>query len=60
MATCDSGQITIRAYDQKDGKRFFLGVESTSIEGRIFQATILAVDPRPASPVVEFTVMPDE
>ena len=47
-------------YDQRDGKRIFLGVGSTFIEGRIFKTTILAVDPRPADPMAEFTVMPDE
>ena len=60
VATCDAGTVNLRAYDQRDGKRIFLGVGSTFIEGRIFNTTILAVDPRPADPVVEFTVMPDE
>ena len=43
-----------------DGERLFLGVERSVIKGRIFKATILAVDPRPANPVVEFSVTPEE
>ena len=60
VATCDTGRITLRAYDRINGGRVFLGVGSTTIEGRIFKARILAVDPRPTDPVVEFTVTPDE
>lgn len=60
VTTCDTGTVNLRAYDQKDGGRIFLGVGSTFIEGRIFKTTILAVEPRPSDPVVEFTVIPDE
>ena len=60
VATCDSGRVTLRAYDQNGEAREFLGVERAFIKGGIFKTQILAVDPRPADPVVEFTVMPDE
>ena len=59
VATCDSGRIAIRAYDQRGDKRKFLGVEDTFIENRAFKMTIFAVDPRPKNPVVEFTIKPD-
>lgn len=35
-------------------------MQSALIEGRIFKATILAVDPRPTEPVVEFAAMSAE
>ena len=59
VATCDSGRIAMRAYDQVGDKRKFLGVEDTFIENRTFKMTIYAVDPRPKNPVVEFTIKPD-
>ena len=61
VATCDSGRVTIRAYDRmQDGERFFLGVGRSVIKGRIFKAAIPAVDPRPANPVLEFSLTPEE
>ena len=59
VATCDSGSLTLRAYDQKGETREFLGVERATIEGGIFKANIFAVDPRPTNPTVECMVTPD-
>ena len=59
VATCDSGRIAMRAYDQVGDKRKFLGVEDTFIENRAFKMTIYAVDPRPKNPVIEFTIKLD-
>ncbi len=59
VATCESGRITLRVYDQTAQGRKFLGVDETFINNRAFTTTIFAVDPRPMDPVVEFAIEPD-
>ena len=58
-ASCTSGKVTLRVYDQNGDTREFLGVERAHIEGGIFKTNLYAVDPRPTAPDVVFAVTPD-
>ena len=59
VTTCESGDITVRAYDQIGDGRQFVGVDSGIVRDRTFHMIIHEVQQRPQKPVVEFTIKPE-
>ena len=58
VATCDTGTITIRLYQEADGEPQFLGIADGRIEGHVLTANAVAIHKKPTHMSIKYSIEP--
>ena len=59
-ATCNEGELTLRAYSGTEDDPNLVGVDTTYIEGHVFKTAIFAVHARPENLFIKYSIDPSQ
>lgn len=58
-ATCNEGELTVRAYTGSEDDPTLVGVDTTYIKAHVFKTAIFAVHERPANLFIKYSIDPE-